>query len=541
MRYFAASILWCIFAFAQAPDVKPDDKCSIEGTVLNSATGEPVKKARVTLAPAGEHMDAYAATTDASGHFLIDEVDAGRFSLIVSRSGYTQPVSSHGGPKSSSVLTLEKGQKMKEIVIKLAPEGVISGRILDADGDPLGDVNIECMSIEYTRGKRQLVTSHRTNANELGEFRLPRLAAGKYIIRATYYDEIPLQERPGRAAGAGQAAKERYVTTYYPSTMNPTNASPIEVSPSAQIGGITITLMRTRTFSIKGHVNSGSEQRSRHSRVVLWQLQPRVPMGAEVDPQGRFKFDGVAPGSYVLFGGDEHTGARMPLEVRDENIEGIELSFQSDGEILVRAIIEGEGDLKHAPREFSLTSRTSGESGTCQPQDDSPCKFTDHGWDGPHDVLPVGLPVDYYVKSARLGEQDVLDTGFEFTAGVTGVLTFVLNPNSGQVEGSVTNAKEEPVVGVKVTLIPDAGHQSPTRYKTTDTDQTGHFIIKGVAPGEYKLYAWEEIEEGAYEDPDFMKPHESDGQAVSIKERAHENVQLKLIPAESAAGEKPAH
>jgi hypothetical protein len=145
------------------------------------------------------------------------------------------------------------------------------------------------------------------------------------------------------------------------------------------------------------------------------------------------------------------------------------------------------------------------------------------------------------VKSARLGEQDVLDTGFEFTAGVTGVLTFVLNPNSGQVEGSVTNAKEEPVVGVKVTLIPDAGHESPTRYKTTDTDQNGHFIIKGVAPGEYKLYAWEDIEAGAHQDPDFMKPHESDGQAVSIKEGAHENVQLKLIPAESAASEKPAH
>jgi hypothetical protein len=30
MRFFAASILWCICAFAQAPDVKPDDKCSVE-------------------------------------------------------------------------------------------------------------------------------------------------------------------------------------------------------------------------------------------------------------------------------------------------------------------------------------------------------------------------------------------------------------------------------------------------------------------------------------------------------------------------------
>jgi hypothetical protein len=539
MRYVTALILWCIFGFAQAPDVKPDDKCSVEGTVLNSVTGEPVKKARVTLAPIAPRTDALAATTDAAGHFLIDEVDAGRFNLSASHSGYTQPVSSRGGPKPNPALTLEKGQKIKDVVLKLAPEGVISGRILDADGDPLEGVDIECMSIEYQRGKRQLVASHRTNVDEIGEFRLPRLAAGEYIIRATSYDEMPVQERPGGGAGAGQASKDRYVATYYPSTMNPNNASPIEVSPGAQIG-ITITLMRTRTFSIKGHVNSGSEK----SGVFLsprGELQPGGPRGTGLDSQGRFQLEGIAPGSYLLFAGDEHTGVRMPLEVHDENIEGIELSPQPYGEILVRAIIDGEGDLKHAPREFSITSRTSGKSGMCHPQDDSPCKFRYWGEDGPFDVLPTGLPIDFYVKSARLGEQDVLDAGFEFTPGVTGVLTLVLNPNSGQIKGSVTNAKDEPAVGVKVTLIPDGRPRSPTRYKNTDTDQNGHFVIKGVSPGEYKIYAWEDIEEGAEQDSDFVKAHESDGEKVSIQERAHETVQLKAIPAESAVSAKPAH
>jgi protocatechuate 3,4-dioxygenase beta subunit len=544
VRYLIASILWSIFAFAQAPDVKPDDKCSVEGTVIDSATGEPVKKAWVTLEPVTPRANPYATTADAAGHFLIDEVDAGRFTLMASHSGYTQPISPHGGPKPSLAFTLEKGQKMKEIELKLAPEGVISGRILDADGDPLEGVNIECMSIKYERGKPHLVASHRTNVNELGEFRLPRLAAGKYIIRATHFDEIPTQERLAHAAGAVQAAKEKYVTTYYPSTMNSNNASPIEVSPGAQIAGITITLMRTRTFSIKGHVDSGSEKSWRRSRVRLWprgELQPGGPRGTEVDAQGRFQFDGVAPGSYVLFAGDEHTVARMPLEVHDENIEGIELSPQPNGEIVVRATVEGDGGLKYAPREFSRTSRTSGESGTCLPEDDSPCKFSDTGDDGPYDVLPIGLSIDFYVKSARLGEQDVLDTGFEFTPGVTGILTLVLNPNSGQMEGSVTNAKDEPAVGVKVTLVPGGSPRSPTRYKTTDTDQNGHFVIKGLAPGEYKIYAWEDLEQGAEQDPDFMKPHESDGEKVSIKERAHETVQLKLIPAESAASEKPSH
>jgi hypothetical protein len=327
--------------------------------------------------------------------------------------------------------------------------------------------------------------------------------------------------------------------------MNQNNASPIETSPGAQIGGITITLMRTRTFSIKGRVNAVSEKSSGQSRVILWRGErpPRdMPVIGQVDSQGRFQFDGVAPGSYVLMTGEivDHKlyGARLPLEVHDENIEGLEMSPQPSGEILVRATVEEGSDPKYAPREFSITSRTSGKSGTCHPQDDSPCKFRYWGEDGPFDVLPMGLPVDFYVKSARLGEQDVLDTAFDFTPGVTGVLTLVLSPNGAQIEGSVANAKDEPAIGAKVTLIPNGANRSPTRYKTAGTDQNGHFIIKGVAPGEYKIYAWEDIEEGAQEDPDFMKPHESDGQSVSIKEKAHESVQLKLIPVENAASGK---
>jgi|SRR5580692_2585808 protocatechuate 3,4-dioxygenase beta subunit len=239
MRFFAASILWCICAFAQAPDVKPDDKCSVEGTVVDSATGEPVRKARVTLAPAGGPAGAYGSTTDASGHFLIDEVDAGHFSLTASRAGYIPPSSPHGSLKSNIAITLEKGQKMREVVIKLAREGVISGRILDADGDALDGASVECLSIQYAHGKRQLVVNRQTNANELGEFRLAGLAEGRYVIRVDVYEETSAHERPAHAAAGGQPAKERYVTTYYPSTMNASNASAIEVTPGAQIGGIT--------------------------------------------------------------------------------------------------------------------------------------------------------------------------------------------------------------------------------------------------------------------------------------------------------------
>jgi hypothetical protein len=556
IRYFAGSILGCIFAFAQAPGVNPPDvghgdKCSVEGTVINSVSGEPVKKAHVQLAPRVKGASTYSTVSDAAGHFLIDEVDAGRFQLVAYRSGYIQPSSPHGNAKYSGAFTLEKGQKMKEIVLNLAPQGVISGRILDEDGDPLGNVGIQCLSMVYDRGKRRLEGHGQTTTNELGEFRLPGLSAGKYIVSATSKSNEMSQrvhERPLRSVRA--AVEEADITTYYPSTINPGSASPIVVGAGAQLGGINITLTRIRTVSVKGHVSTGTL--SRRVDVMLFPREETparfmAPDGT-ADPKGNFQLNRVVPGSYILLADDavervegKRYSARMPLEVRDANIEGIELELEPPAEIQGRLVVEDNGDLKSNPFQLLLQSRSpSGQATWLHLLDESTFQVEEIGFEGPYDVLPSRLPGDFYVKSIRLGERDVLETGFDFTPGTKDVLTVVLNPNGGQIEGSVQNAKDEPATGAQVTLIPDAGHRSYSRYyKTADADQSGHFSIKGVAPGE-KIYAWEDIEAGAYQDPDFMKPHESEGQSVSIKERSHETFQLKVIPAESAESAKPA-
>ena len=72
-------------------------------------------------------------------------------------------------------------------------------------------------------------------------------------------------------------------------------------------------------------------------------------------------------------------------------------------------------------------------------------------------------------------------------------------------------------------------------YKTTTSDQNGRFSLKNLDPGEYKLFAWEDVEYGEYMDPDFLKPVEDRGQDVSVHEGSRESVQLNLIPAESAS------
>ena len=539
------------------PSVRAEDKCSIEGTVVNAVTGEPLKKAHLTLRPIGQANGVpYGTSTDSAGHFLVDDVDPGRYNFMATRNGFvSQQYSLDGSARRGTTLTLSNGQKLKDVVFKMTPQGVITGRILDEDGDPMSNVSVQCMVFGYQRGKRQLMPRNGSSTNDLGEFRLHDLPPGKYILSATYQSPemyMGVQERTVGASQAVRAAEERYAPTYYPSATNPESASQIEITPGSQIGGINITLVRVRAVRIKGHVTNLAEGNSRRRVNVM--LMPRDSPGffmpraiaRPLDAQGNFQMQGVVPGSYLLRADyneeNRRYTARLPLEVGTSNIEGVELNLQPAAEISGHVVIEENGDLKGANLNIQLQPKVSGPmmgGGSAMVKDDLTFKLQNITPD-PFDINVFSLPEGFYVKSIRLGQQVVTDTGADFSQGVTTEeMTIVLNPNGGQIDGTVQNAKGDPSAGTTITLIPDAEHQTVNSlYKVANTDQTGHFTIKGLRPGEYKIYAWEDIEPGAYQDPDFMKPHESAGEAVSVKEGSHNSVQLKAVPAEKSGSHK---
>ena len=131
----------------------------------------------------------------------------------------------------------------------------------------------------------------------------------------------------------------------------------------------------------------------------------------------------------------------------------------------------------------------------------------------------------------------MLESGLDATHAVTGSLEIVLSSNGGFVEGVVLNANDQPETGATVVLVPDEPRRGQSRrYKSVTTDQYGRFTIKAIPPGGYKLFAWEEIEDGAYENPDFLKTFEALGEPRTIREGSRESAQLKLIPGE---GKKP--
>ena len=141
-----------------------------------------------------------------------------------------------------------------------------------------------------------------------------------------------------------------------------------------------------------------------------------------------------------------------------------------------------------------------------------------------------GLPPAFYLKSVRMGDVDALESGLDTSPGAAGTLEITISGNGGQIEGSAADSKQKPVPGAVVSLVPDVPlRERLMLFKTTATDTTGHFSISGIAPGEYKLFAWQQVEDGAYQDPEFLKPYENQGQAVTIREGSRETAQLKVI------------
>jgi hypothetical protein len=279
-----------------------------------------------------------------------------------------------------------------------------------------------------------------------------------------------------------------------------------------------------------------------------------------VDAKGEFEIRGVAPGSYALSGSVQQSGktysSTLPIEVGQSHIEGLVFTIGPGVAVAGRLRVEGEtnADLSKVrvrlqAREMGLGSvmgamgslMAGGEIGANSGKlgDDNSFRLDDVSADL-YDVTVAGLPDGFYVKAVHAGEADVLVSGLEVKGAAPEPVEIVLSAHGGQVSGAVKNAaNQQPMAQATVALAPrekERAGQTPY-YHDMATGQDGRFFFKSVAPGEYKLFAWEDVEPGAWLDPDFIKPLDDKGQSVTIRADGQETADLVAIPAD-APGQK---
>jgi hypothetical protein len=149
---------------------------------------------------------------------------------------------------------------------------------------------------------------------------------------------------------------------------------------------------------------------------------------------------------------------------------------------------------------------------------------------GEYLVRISGLPEGFYVKTALFDRTDALRDPIRLS-GSDDVLEIVLSPRSGRLHGVVIDQRSRPVPNAQAVLVPNVHRNRPDFYRIAVTDQNGQFTIAGIPPDDYKLFAWEAIEQFAFFDPDLLRRDEPQARAIRISESAIETVEVTVIPA----------
>jgi len=528
------------------------NRAAVEGIVTKDPAGQPVKKALIELIAENQTEGGdYTAVTGADGAFRIENVVPGRYRLFAERVGLLDISKSHSRT-DGRVLTLTPGQELKDIHLRLQAAAVVRGRVTDEDGDPLPDAEVTVLRQTFSAGHTHWEQAGAERTNDLGEFRVANLPAGNvYVSVSPPPDFKSLIEAAGVAAGEprnSDKAPTSYQTTYYPGTTDRSQAAPIQLHAGDDFP-VNFSLTPSPALSIKGSVVNLPP---RTSATIM--LQSRdfslVQNGAEMHKDGSFVIHDVSPGNYTIVasvdGAPVPMTARQSLQVGSSNVDGLRLSPQPGALVRGRLRLESRGAVRgFDPGQIFLTLQTvNGEDDAgAAAVGDRFSNLTHVSADGSfewRDVPPgnyyiellgqTGGNEDWFVKSVAANGREVSDSGISVNGGAVG-LDLLLSANGGIVDGVVIDSKGNPVENTVVVAVPEARMRGRLdRYHKSVSDQSGHFTLRGIRPGDYTLLAWESIEGDAYFNPEFLKSYAGQGSTLKVGEGERKSVQVNVIP-----------
>lgn len=539
---------------AKANPEKPET-CRIAGTVVKAVDGAALKNATVLLENNEDQKHKIAAKTSSDGRFELRNIPSGRYFLTVYRNGYVDL--SYGQKKASdpgAVFALSPGETKTDLLFKMLPAAVISGHILDEDGEPASEITVVAARETYRDGKKVPGRNYRATTDDLGTYRLYGLPPGKYFVSAIQPQWMEVVGDKEFAGSSSQAEPELgYAETYYPGTIDVSRATPIRVKEGDEFPGTDFSLKKVRVHRVRGKVINSltATSQTQNSEVYLvsrskTRSSAAIAFSLVRGPDGTFDIPNVEPGSYTLvaewFDGSDQRNFRgtQRIEVADTDVEGVSVVIgpglaisgrilwdgkpSSDGnEATVYAQLAGDGSQMHAGRGHVEANQQFVLKGAIE---------------GDLYIEMSGISKDCYVKQITFGQTFVKDDVISVAKGGNPPLEITISSRGARVAGGVVDQDGLPAAGVWVVAVPDEARRSTRRlFKKQTTDQYGKFDLHGLAPGEYKLYSWDGAEDGAWEDADFLKPFEAQGVKIEVRDDEAKEVNLTVIAMRQTASD----
>jgi len=521
-------------------------------------------------------------TTSDGGRFQFLAVLPGDYRLYATReSGYTPAEYGQRSPSGEGIpLQIEAGRPYTNIRLSVAPTGAISGRVLLGNGEPAEYARIGLLRAAYRDGNAIWVLAQATTSDDRGEYRFYAIPPGKYWVSAQPWDSrstrVPYTSEPtvypNRFAGqqtmgapmviqrvleSGEMVEEFVRRVYYPGTPEEKAAKAIVVRAGEQVQGIEFSIASSMVHSrrLRGTVLDGETGKPAGGAIV--RLTPRQLVGAglivpatTVGNDGTFEVKGLTTGAYsMLVTSGRTANAYMMIDAGEADVDGIKVVATQGVDVPWSASLEGgdataltqmritlvrDPDVIGPPPIGGVVSAgwTGPPQGTFTPQSQAAGSgFVMRNVPfGEYRLRLSNLPDGAYVKSIRRGNEDVLRDGVKILGPPNSPIEIIISKNSGRLEGRAMNRSGQPEGNVPVVLVPAFDRSRNDFYRKISTDANGAFRFAGIAPGQYKVFAWEDVLDGAWQDPDFLRTYETRGASVDIQDGRSVTAEVQVIP-----------
>jgi hypothetical protein len=577
-----------IALLAQTAVAQQPSTGAIQGVVVRAGTAEALSKAIVEMRGDAESAPpVYRTTTESDGRFVFRGVRPGRYRLMVTRSGYVHralsvtvddvkpqdvPVVLTPTGAISGRIYGSSGQPLGNVDVAALRATYQNGkRTLTPVQSVRTDDRGEYRLFWLAPGRYYVSATHPDALSRMfsimglsveGSFEGggSRGPLGLQMVRGT--------GDPALASSFGPSSllapkEERYVPVYFPGTIDEQGAAVIELQSGADLGGVDIALAPVRAHHVRGTVINGTTgQVAQYAGLTVTggNSFPDGPNGlleGSTDGRGRplIESDGsfdlaLFPGPHTLIGTAGTGVGYVSLEMRDADIDGVQVVAMPAFNVPGRLVTDGQVDRSALAnvrlslrRDLPVPATRSSSYSLLRPDGSFVVEATPGDYrvnvspilDLPGQQLPPSLRgavkglERVYVKSIRLADVDVLNGGVRLERPPSSPLEIVIGTNPGELDGSVSNATQAAAAGVSVVVLPDVRGRIDL-FKTTTTDPAGRFHIDRMPPGDYKAFAWEDVNDGAWQDPEFMSANENLGTPIRIAEGTTGTVRLTVIP-----------
>jgi protocatechuate 3,4-dioxygenase beta subunit len=443
-----------------------------------------------------------------------------------------------------TVIALANDQQVTDISVTLMRSSVITGTVLDVDGQPARGfvVNASYYRRDPT-GQRSLATRRTSYTDDRGVYRLYGLPPGSYLVstRFNWGDAVLLTEADIRHATdqqvrgpAGTAPTPRrrvvgYAPVYFPAATDIAQATSVTLGVAEERTGIDLQAQFAPMARVQGTIArpDGKPAQAIQISAMVGSSAGHFASGANVartstDAEGRFTLSGLPPGSYVIdarvFDPPGSTmlwaGGEVLVAGEDQN-----LSLRLQPALAVSGRVAFDASSRVPPADLSkisvtLTPSTQGFAATGgSARAAANGEFTMTNIAPGRYRLSAALPVPsiesgWFVVSATINGEESLDGPIDIRLGdavTNAVVTMTDRPT--EITGTIVDGAGSPAPEYFIIVFSTSeAHWTPftRRILQTRPSHDGTFLFQNLPPGEYRIAAVTQVEQGEWLDPSFL-------------------------------------